>query len=164
MERKISTCVNVRVNVGNYQHIEIAKYAEETVQFSSESERLEKEAKLTSDIIQDLHKTMKQVASDLGKGTAEAAQVTEAIKKVIPEWIANSSVPNIANGGKKLEIKVNAEQKEIKDVPKTMIEQEKPKITTESVVKNKTLKEDIEVNKKEPVIAKKDDLFDDLFN
>lgn len=160
MERKISTCVNVRVNVGNYQHIEIAKYAEETIQYTSDADRINKEIQLTADIIQDLHRSMKQVSTDLGKGVSEAVQLTESIKKVIPDWIANSPAPNIANGGKKLEIKVNAEQKEVKEVAKTMVN------PTESSIKNKSLKDDIESNKKEPVsiLTKKEDIFDNLFD
>ena len=35
VKRKIAECINLRVNVGNYQHIELTKYVEEEIEYSS---------------------------------------------------------------------------------------------------------------------------------
>jgi hypothetical protein len=114
-KRKISECVNVRINIGNYQHIEITKYAEEEIEFSSASERIQKEEALTDDLTQSLIRSMKAIPERLAKGVDQAVEVQALIKKAIPEWLANSPVPNIANNAKKNEIKADADAKSNKD-------------------------------------------------
>ncbi len=43
MEKKIATALNVRINVGNYQHIELTKYAEQSISYDSEDEMIKPE-------------------------------------------------------------------------------------------------------------------------
>jgi hypothetical protein len=155
-QRKISECINVRINVGNYQHIELSKYAEETVEYSSKEELIQKEDSLRDDLIASVIRSMKAIPERLGKGVEAAIEVEESIKKAIPSWLENGAVPNIANLPKKKNLQDVAEQKNNKDeAVKNLAE------VTETVVP--------EV-KKEQVIAKgteaikptvNDDLFED---
>jgi hypothetical protein len=113
--RKISECINVRINVGNYQHIELTKYAEEAIDYSSDKERIAKEDQLRDDLMANLIRSMKAIPEKLGKGIEEAIEVEEAIKKAIPEWLENGPVPNIANTAEKKHIQNVSEQKSKKD-------------------------------------------------
>lgn len=114
-ERKISECINVRINVGNYQHIELTKYAEESIEYSSAEERIKKEDQLRDELVSSLIRSMKAIPEKLGKGIEAAIEVEESIKKAIPEWLENGAVPNIANGAKKNYIKNASDQKAQKD-------------------------------------------------
>jgi len=114
-KRKIADCINVRINVGNYQHIELTKYAEEEIEYSTDLERTQKEESLRDDLVTSLIKSMKAIPERLNKGVQNAQEVEESIKKSIPAWLANGTVPNIANMAKKQEIQVSAEQKSNKD-------------------------------------------------
>jgi hypothetical protein len=109
-KRKISECINVRINVGNYQHIELTKYAEEEIEFDSTKERVEKEDILRDDLIASLVRSMKTIPEKLGKGVANVVEVEEAIKKAIPEWLAKDPIPNIANGALKQNNRTASEQ------------------------------------------------------
>jgi len=114
-KRKIADCINVRINVGNYQHIELTKYAEEEIEYSTDLERTQKEESLRDDLVTSLIKSMKAIPERLNKGGQNAQEVEESIKKSIPAWLANGTVPNIANMAKKQEVQVTAEQKSNKD-------------------------------------------------
>ena len=113
--RKIAECLNVRINVGNYQHIELTKYAEEQIEYSSEAERKEKEDALRNDLVESLLRSMKVIPERLNKGVEAAQEVEEAIQKSIPEWLANGPIPNIANGAAQINLSNAAEQKDNKD-------------------------------------------------
>ena len=115
-KRKISECINVRINIGNYQHIEITKYAEEEIEFSSVAERIQKEEALTDDLTQSLIRGMKSIPERLAKGVDQAIEVQASIRKAIPEWLANNPIPNIANTAKKNDIKAVADAKNNKEV------------------------------------------------
>lgn len=114
-KRKISECINVRIAVGNFQHIEITKYAEEEIEFSSSKERLEKEDALRTDVVENLIRSMKAIPERLGKGIENAIEVEEAIKKKLPEWLANNPIPNVANGAIKINDKIVLKQRAAKD-------------------------------------------------
>jgi len=114
-KRKISECMSIRINVGNYQHIELTKYAEEEIDYSTTSEREDKEDALRDDLINSLVRSMNEVPKRLGKGVEAAQEVEEAIVKAVPEWLKNNPVPNIANGAGKTNVCNSAEQKANKD-------------------------------------------------
>jgi len=114
-QRKISECINVRINVGNYQHVELSKYAEASIEYSSDEERIEKEDQLRDELVASLIRSMKSIPEKLGKGVEAAIEVEEAIRKAIPEWLSNGPVPNIANTAEKKHIQNAAEQKSEKD-------------------------------------------------
>lgn len=136
-KRKISECINVRINVGNYQHIEIVKYAEEEIEYSNTKERIEKEDAIRDDVVANLLRSLKAIPEKLGKGIENAIEVEESIKKKIPEWLANGPVPNIANGAIGKEISVSATQQAQKDevASYTKIDVEEPKKETKKEIK-----------------------------
>jgi len=117
-QRKISECVNVRINVGNYQHIEITKYAEESISYETEEERVALEEELTNDLVTGIIRSMRTIPEKLGKGVSNAQEVEEEIINAIPEWLDNHQTPNIATTSNKAQDKINrvaAEQKDNKD-------------------------------------------------
>jgi hypothetical protein len=97
--RKISDCINVRINVGNYQHIELTKYAEEQIEYATEAERIAKEDRLVDELVASMKRSLNVVASKLkgGESLKNVTEVEESISKRIPEWLENDPVPNIAN-------------------------------------------------------------------
>jgi hypothetical protein len=128
--RKISECINVRINVGNYQHIELSKYAEESIEFSSDEERIAKEDQLRDDLVVSLVRSMKEIPKKLGKGIDQAIEVEESIKKAIPEFLEKGNVPNIANVPKKNHVQDTAEQKNQKD----QAEENLSEVTSDKVI------------------------------
>lgn len=154
-EKKIAECINVRVNVGNYQHIELTKYAEKTISYNNEEEMVRKEDELTEELVANLIRNMRRIPERLGKDTTAVIEVEESIAKVIPEWLQNGDVPNLANKALTGHNETVAEQKEERDSHNIVEE------------KKEVLPEDLK-----EVVAKKpsnemDDLFDgddDLFS
>jgi len=114
-KRKIAECINIRINVGNYQHIELTKNAEEEIEFDSDSVRIAKEDALRDELVTNMIRSMKAIPERLGKGVDQAVEVQEAIQKAIPAWLENGPIPNIANGAKEKVIQAAAEQKNNKD-------------------------------------------------
>lgn len=114
-KRKIAGCVNVRIRAGDYQHIEVVKYAEEEIEYSSVAELKSKEDDLNSDLVDCMLRSLKATSDKLGKGKAEAIEIEQTLSKAIPEWLANDPVPNIANGAKKVLNTVADKQKVEKD-------------------------------------------------
>ena len=124
-KRKISDCYNVRINVGNYQHIELTKYAEEEIEYSTPQERVQKEDALRDELIASLYRSMKELPAKLGRGVESAVEIEESIKKAIPGWLANNPVPNIANGAKKAVISDSAHQRDNQDKQAAMSKENK---------------------------------------
>jgi len=146
-KRTISECINVRINVGNYQHIEITKQASEEIEFSNDKERLALEDNLTNDLVDSVIRSMRSIPDSLGKGVEDAQEVEESIKKAIPEWL-NNQPPNLADKPKEKSDRVAAEQKDNKDKASEDILD----VDEEPVVKNATVEEDVAVD---------DDLFEE---
>jgi len=115
MNRKIADCVNIRVKTGDFQHIEIVKYAEEVIEYSNDQERIAKEDALTASLVESVMRSLHSIPERIGRGKAEAIEVEQAISKAIPAWLANDPVPNIANGAKKVLNTVSDKQKAEKD-------------------------------------------------
>lgn len=112
--RIISESINIRINVGNYQHIEIVKQAQEEISYENESDRISLEDNLMNDLINSIVRSMKEIPARLGKGISEAQDVEEAIASSLPKWL-DKNPPNIADETKKKLSKVSSEQKENKD-------------------------------------------------
>lgn len=100
-KRKIADCVNIRIKVGDFQHIEIVKYAEEEIEYTSKEDRIQQEDALTESLVDSVLRSLKAIPERLGKGRAEAIEVEQSISKAIPAWLASDPVPNIANNAKK---------------------------------------------------------------
>jgi hypothetical protein len=115
---EISSGIVVRINLGNFQHIELIKSNKKVINYSDEADRIRQEDLMTSELVDCMKRDMSSIPSRLGKPDAPIAQVEESIKKVIPEWLAKSSVPNIADPVTKREIQVTAEQKNALDTEK----------------------------------------------
>ena len=111
-EKRIAETINVRVNVGNYQHIEITKYAEKQISYETSEEMVQKEDELTNELLENLIRNMKKIPERLGKNTDAIAKVEEAINKGIPRWLEESPEPNIANAAKDKRDSNTAEQKD----------------------------------------------------
>ena len=114
-KRKVAVSHNVRINVGNYQHIDCTFYSEEEIEYDSPEERVAKEDAVNDDVVSFLIRSVREIPDRLGKKTEAVQEVEESIKKTIPKWLAEDPVPNLANKAKSEHDSVTAEQKELKD-------------------------------------------------
>jgi len=96
MKRKIAESINLRVNLKNFQHIELVKYAEEEIEYNSKEERIKAEKALTTDLVESLQNSMQIIVDGVGKGRKEVVEVEDAIIQTVPEWLDNKNIPNIA--------------------------------------------------------------------
>ena len=114
-EKRIAETINVRINVGNYQHIELTKYGERTITYDTPEEMKEKEDALTDELLDNLIRNMRRIPDKLGKKTEGVAEVEQAITKSIPTWLEEDPVPNIANRAKDNHDATTADQRAQKD-------------------------------------------------
>jgi len=180
-QRKISECINLRINLGTSQHIELSKYAEEEIEFVDKADLIKKEDSLRDDLVASLRRSLEAIPEMLGHGKAEAVEIQESIQTAIPEWLEKGSVPNIANVPKARHMRDTVSQKAEKD---TIIENEidgdldtskaKTPEKAELPVKDELFEEDVtetkveEVEKKVEVNTVEEDEFggfdDDFFD
>jgi len=113
-EKKIGTCIKVLVNVGNYQNIEIAKYAESTISYDSNEEMVEKENLQTQELLSSLKRDMAKTPEELGSYEDKVEEFTNSVSKEMPKWLGEGAIPNIANKAKELKEKSDAKQEETK--------------------------------------------------
>ena len=99
-EKKIATSVDILINVGSYEHIQITKYAEKKITYSSPEDMIKQEDLLTEELTNDIIRTMRALPNKLGKKTSANTAIEEKISKKIPEWMQNNIEPNIANNAK----------------------------------------------------------------
>ena len=99
-QKKIATSVDVLINVGAYEHIQITKYAEKSISYSSQEEMLKKEDELTNELVADVIRTMRSMPEKLGKKTTAHTEIESKIAKKVPEWLNGNVEPNIANQAK----------------------------------------------------------------
>jgi len=112
-KRKIADCVNIRIRVGDFEHIEVVKYAEEEIEYTDAQDRIAKEDALTNSLVDSVMRSLMSIPERLKKGKTQAIEVEQKIMKAIPAWLANEPVPNIANGAKKaFNTEVDKQQKE----------------------------------------------------
>jgi hypothetical protein len=159
-KRIISESINIRINVGNFQHIEIIKQAQEEISYESEEDRIEQEEALTSDLITSVVRSMRSVPEKLGKGVANAQEVEESIAKAIPAWL-NEKVPNIADNPKKKLIQVSAEQKAKVDEVDDIFDVEETPVEKPAVKKEVKEEEKAVVDSDSPITEDADDLFEE---
>lgn len=167
--RKISSCINVRINLGNFQHVDITKYCEEEIEFTSEAERVQKEDSLEKDTLNYLVRGINKIPERLNKGAVEIAAFEEHVKAGIPAWLANNPIPNIANKAKKIEGVIKAEAKQNLDKVNSYVDPVAtvtpvPEVSTKSVdvVAPVILKEKAVTEVTEVRSGPKSDLFDTL--
>jgi len=99
-EKKIATSVDILINVGSYEHIQITKYAEKKITYSSPEDMIKQEDLLTEELTNDIIRTMRAMPNKLGKKTSANTAIEEKIAKKVPEWLQNNIEPNIANNAK----------------------------------------------------------------
>jgi hypothetical protein len=104
-EKKIATSVDVLINVGAYEHLQITKYAEKKITYDSQEEMIRKEDQLTDELVKDIIRTMRSMPDKLGKKTTAVASIEDKISKKIPAWLEDGVEPNIANTAQKVAIK-----------------------------------------------------------
>ena len=158
-EKKIAECVSVRINVGNYQHIELTKYAEKTISYQNEKEMIQQEDQLTEELLTNLVRNMRLIPERLGKDTKAVVEVEESIAKTIPEWLKNGEVPNIANKAKDSFNRVVAEQKEQKDSQDVLKNTDKKTVSSKEI--DQVANEEIEEATPSPSATDDFGLFDD---
>ena len=95
-EKKVATSIDILINVGQFEHIQITKYAEKKITYESSDEMIKKEDEVTSELVSDIIRTMRGLPEKLGKKTNAISAIEEKIQKKIPEWLANNPVPNLA--------------------------------------------------------------------
>lgn len=151
-EKKIGTCIKALVNVGNYQNIEIAKYAETTISYESESEMVEKENVQTQELLNSLKRDLQKTPEALCKYEDKIDSFKESVSKEMPKWLGAGAIPNIANSAKA--VKVTADSKRADDVA-----------SKASAVENFSamLDDEVEPVKKEAVVEEKADDLGDIF-
>jgi len=108
-QKKIAVNVNVRINVGNYQHIEKTVYAEKTISYNSKEEMVALEDLLFKETAENLVRNMKSLPEILGKKTDAVAKFEDSLVRSIPEWLEKNEIPNLAKDNHN---KVTSEQKE----------------------------------------------------
>jgi len=111
-EKKIGTCIKVLVNVGNYQNIEIAKYAESTISYDSNEEMLAKEDLQTQELLSSLKRDMIKTPEELGRYEDKVEEFTDSVTREMPKWLGEGAIPNVANKAKELKEKTDAKQEE----------------------------------------------------
>ena len=158
-EKKIATSIDVLINVSQFEHIQITKYAEKKIAYSSQEDMVEKEDNLTSELVNDIIRTMRSLPDRLGKKTEAIKNIEEKIQKKIPSWLEENPVPNIANLAKdKYERNIsnaNAKIEQKKPIAKELEKQVK------DIIDPKTEETPIKTAKNESIDLDKKDLFDD---
>ena len=109
-EKKIAECVKVLINLGNYQNIEIAKYAEKVITYETKEEMIEKEDELTVELVNNIVRNMKRIPEQLDKKTDAPKDVEDRMKKTIPAWLTAAPVPNLANSAKRMQVESSSNQ------------------------------------------------------
>jgi len=94
--KKIAVNINVRINLGDYQYIDKTVYAEKNIEYSTKEEMISKEDELTQEAVQNLIRNMRKIPDMLGKKTNAVQDVEDKMVKVVPEWLQNNEIPNMA--------------------------------------------------------------------
>jgi len=157
-EKKVATSVDLLINVGQYEHLQITKYAETKIEYESQEEMVKKEDQLTDELVADVIRTMRSLPEKLGKKTEAVSAIEEKIMKKVPAWLENNPVPNLAEkkfqeAQGKESIRVEAKNESIKE----------ESVDVENLLGEDSIKSDKEeTNTEEDLFGEDDDeLFDD---
>jgi len=162
-EKKVATSIDILINVGQFEHIQITKYAEKKITYESSEEMVKKEDEVTSELASDIIRTMRALPDKLGKKTNAVELIEEKIQKRIPDWLANNPIPNLAkdkfveNQAKanvEIVVKKEKEEKENREVANLV------ELPSELPIE-KLVEKPVEKPSEKPLELKSDDLFDD---
>lgn len=95
MQKKISESISVRIKVGDYQWVEISKYAEKTIEYQTEAEMIKLEDQLTDEITSNIIRNMRRLPERLGKKDIPIQEVESGIVRTIPEWMEEHNRNNV---------------------------------------------------------------------
>jgi hypothetical protein len=109
-EKKIGTCIKALINVGNYQNIEVAKYAETTISYDSAEEMVEKENQQTQELLASLKRDLQKTPEELCKYEDSVEAFTDSVSKEMPKWLGEGAIPNIANSAKAVKEKADSKK------------------------------------------------------
>ncbi len=160
MEKKIATSVDLLINIDRFEHLQVTKYAETKITYENDQEMIEKEDKLTNELINDVIRTLRSMPNKMGQSIIPpqkmeaVAKMEDKIGKKMPSWLVDGEVANIANTAKK-----NYQTAVANNYVKTEDNNASKKANAEST-------DDFLSSKPEPVKAKvkveeKDNFFDD---
>jgi anti-sigma28 factor (negative regulator of flagellin synthesis) len=97
-EKKIATAIDILINVDRFEHIQITKYGETKIEYSSEEERKQKEDQLSKETIDDIKRSLNLIVEGLkNKGAQPVEAIKEKIVTKMPTWLEKGVEPNIAN-------------------------------------------------------------------
>jgi hypothetical protein len=111
-EKKIGTSVKALINVGNYQNIEIAKYAETTISYETDEEMVEKENKQTHDLLESLKRDLLKTPEELNRYEDKIEEFKQSVSSEMPKWLGEGVVPNVADSAKGVKEKSDAKNVE----------------------------------------------------
>jgi hypothetical protein len=162
--KKIAQTINVRINIGNYQHIELSKYAEKEISYEDNEGMTSQEDELTAELMDSLSRDMGIIPSKFKVSEAVVEETKESIGKALPDWMKGNEEPNLA---KQSNIKVEAEEKANQDEIKAkeeVADDEADALLGEAETKEET-KEEAKPEPEETKSNDDDELFDedDLF-
>ena len=109
-EKKIGTSIKALINVGNYQNIEIAKYAETTISYESEEEMVEQENQQTQELLDSLKRDLQKTPEELNNYEDKFEEFKGSVSTEMPKWLGEGSVPNVADPVKAVKEKADAKK------------------------------------------------------
>ena len=175
-EKKIATSVDILVNIDKFEHIQITKYSEKKISYSSKEDMIKQEDQLTAELVEDLLRTMRGIGPQVGgKVTTAVTKMEDKIQKKMPTWLEEGKEPNIANLAKvKAEgsiAKANADIEDNKALQQVKAEETDAFLSDKPKVEAPKAKVEVkaEIKSEAKVEAKKDDILnlgadDDLFS
>jgi hypothetical protein len=141
-QKKIATSVDILINVGSYEHIQITKYGEKNISYDSKEDMVKQEDVLTDELVADLIRTMRDIPEKLGKKTTANIDIMPKISKKIPEWLNGNVEPNIANQAKNKSDSNTANANAKSEAKKVEIDMEVPKEKATDEVKSEKLSDE----------------------
>jgi len=162
-EKKIATSVDILINVDRFEHLQITKYAEKKITYETQEEMIQKEDRLTNELVSDIRRSLKLsyesfsgVSKEIAQKMESVAKIEEKIGKKMPTWLEEGVEPNIANMAQKNANKAieeayakNKDDKEKKEENKAETEnflegkQEEPKEEPKKETKKETIDDDL---------------------
>jgi len=159
-EKKIAETINIRINLGNFNHIDITKYAEKKITYETKEEMVQKEDELTDELLVNIIRNMRTIPEKLGKKTNAIAEVEDRI-------VVGIEKSEVVNPALKIHDKKIAEQKEEQIVQEAVIKEMavSDNELASSKVEEKVEEKTISVDKVEAEKIEKNDFFgdDELF-
>jgi hypothetical protein len=176
-EKKIATSVDILVNVDKFEHVQITKYSEKKISYSSKEDMIKQEDQLTAELVEDLLRTMRGIGPQVGgKVTTAVTKMEDKIQKKMPTWLEEGKEPNIANLAKvkaegsiakaNADIENNKALQQAKEEETNAFLSDKPKVVE---APKSEAKVEVEIKSEAKVETKKDDILnleadDDLFS